>query len=302
MNIPWTLENSFDNPTRFFSIKIRNVFPQNLKTTDSFEDFVKKNFFFSKNVLWTQRKQFWPPCPKKLPDSKHFPSKLLVPVIFLEGNGNVKQEDPLNECRKQFFKLGGRLSGGSPQSSWSKLEKKCKSEGFLQKTNFPRKVLLFKWNAPLTTFLNFCIKVAELPSYSRKTVKKLKKNIEKTVHSKITFGYIDCNCDEPVESFYRTPKRFSFNFRKKAWIFSKEKDNLTQSFSLTQHFLTKVRKVFDQYSKKVIICILQNSKFPQKISLVHVKSVLTILLKPLRPSYRNFSSQPKDGEKIHNFP
>ena len=98
-------------------------FPQSLKTTEKFEDFAGKKKFLQKSHLNAKSAVLTTMSTYFLPTSKHFPSKLLVTVNFLEGNGNVMQENPLNECRKQFFKPGGRLSGGSLQSFSSKLEK-----------------------------------------------------------------------------------------------------------------------------------------------------------------------------------
>ena len=111
----------------------------------------------------------------------------------------------------------------------------------------------------------FSANVAESSSHSRKTVNKLKKFIEKTVHSKNSFEHIKCSFDEPFESSYRTRKTFSLNFHRKPWIFSDDKNNLTQSFSLTQHFLTKVLEFFWSVLKKMQKFFLQNSNFPKKI-------------------------------------
>ena len=46
-------------------------------------------------------------------------------------------------------------------------------------------------------------------------------------------------------------------------FFFEEKDNLIENFSITENFLTKVRKIFDQYSKKLWKFFLQKSNFPE---------------------------------------
>ena len=56
-NIPWTLERSFDNPTRLLSPKIL-FFSQSLKNNWKFWRFYEKEKYFFKHVLWTQRKHF----------------------------------------------------------------------------------------------------------------------------------------------------------------------------------------------------------------------------------------------------
>ena len=135
--------------------------------------------------------------------------------------------------------------------SFIKTLKICKSKYFLQKTNFPRKVLCSSRMHFWQLLQNFCNSGAECSFHSRKTSKKLKRFIEKTVHSDISFGHIKCSFDEAAGSSYRTPKTFSLNFRRKTWFFSEEKSNLTQNFSLTLRFSTKVRKIPDHYSRKL---------------------------------------------------
>ena len=108
---PWTLENSFDNPTRLFSPKIRNVFlkvEKQLKTL----------------------KIFW---------NRKFPSKSVSRRKFSRKNDNVMQDDPLNECRKQFFKSGKTLSDRGVQSFSSKLEKIVKVSIFFKIQTFLEK-------------------------------------------------------------------------------------------------------------------------------------------------------------------
>ena len=181
----------------------------------------------------------------------NFPQIAFVGVIFLGEKDNDMKEDHLNECSKQFFNLGWRLSDRSPQSFSSKLEKFVKVSIFFRKQTFLEK---FCWSSKMhfwQLLLGFCANVAESSSHSRKTVKKLKKFIEKTVQSKISFEHIKCSFDEPFESSYRTRKTFSLNFHRKPWIFSDEKNLLTQSFSFTQLFLTKIWKFFDHYSKNM---------------------------------------------------
>ena len=123
--------------------------------------------------------------------------------------------------------------------SFIKTLKICKSNYFLQKTNFPRKVLCSSRMHFWQLLQSFCASGAEWSFHSRKTSKKLKRFLEKTVQSKISFGHIKCRFNEPAGSSYRTPKTFSLNFRRKIWIFSAEKYKLTQSFSITQPFCQK---------------------------------------------------------------
>ena len=126
-----------------------------------------------------------------------------------------------------------------------KTRKTSKGKYYLQDTNFPQKTCSSR---TFPKFLRQCWRMfCSQSEHSDETQNFL----EETVQSNISFGHIKCSFDEPGGSFYRTPKTFSLNFRWKTWIFSEENINHTQIFSLTQHFLTKVRKVFDQYSKKL---------------------------------------------------
>ena len=85
-----------------------------------------------KTVLTTMSKNF-----HKSPNN--FPQIPFVRVNLLEENDNDIKEDHLNECRKQFFKLGWRLSDRSPQSFSSKLEKFVKVNIFFRKHTFLEK-------------------------------------------------------------------------------------------------------------------------------------------------------------------
>ena len=143
--------------------------------------------------------------------------------------------------------------------------KNCKSEKFFQKTNFPRKVLLFKKNSPLTSFLWFLRQCCRMFFPQSENSEETQKVHEKNVQSKISFGHIKCSSDEPAESSYRTPQTFFLNFRRMTWNFSDKKDKLTQYFSLTQHFLTKFRKFFHQYSENCKSFFFKNQIFHKKL-------------------------------------
>ena len=151
-----------------------------------------------------------------------FPQSLLKGVNFLQENDNFFQEDPLNECRKQFFKSGKTLYDRRPHSFSSKLEKFVKVNFFFRKRTFLEKFCCSSKMHFGQLLLNFCANVADFSADSQKTVTKLKKVIEKTVQSKISFGQIKCSFNEPAESSYRTPKTFSLKFRRKTWNFSHE--------------------------------------------------------------------------------
>ena len=97
-------------------------------------------------------------------------------------------------------------------------------------------------------FLSFCANVAKCSSHRRKTVKKLKKFTDKTVHSKISFGHIKCSFDEPADSSYRTPKTPPSTSVGRH-VFFEEKDNPTENISITPGFLTKVRKLLEKIAK-----------------------------------------------------
>ena len=249
---PLDFWKKFRQPNKIIIAKNPKCFPQSLKNKWKFWRFCEKENYFFKHVLWTKRKQFWPPCQKifiKIPNN--FPQIPFVGVTLLEENDNDIRKDHLDECRKQFFKLGWRLCDRSPQSFSSKLEKFVKVNIFFRKHTFFEKFFCSSKMHFWQLLLSFCAKVAESSPHSRKTVKKLNKFIEKTVHSKNSFEHLKCSFDEPFESSYRTRKTFSLNFHRKPWIFSDEKNNLTHSFSFTQLFLTKIRKFFDHYSKKM---------------------------------------------------
>ena len=109
--------------------------------------------------------------------------------------------------------------------------------------------------------------------------------IQKQVHSKISLGHIKCSFDEPAESSYRTPKTFFLNFGRTTWIFSEEKINLTRNFSLTRLFLTKVRKHFDQFSKK-LWKFFRKSDFPQK-PFVHINCSCDNFFEAFSPKSQN---------------
>ena len=262
--IPWKIENSFDKPTRIFSPKVRYVFLTVWKELKIPKILWKRKVFLQKWPLDTKKTVLTTMSIKfeKIPNFFH--QSPLVSVNFLEQNDNVMPEDPLSECRKQFSKSGGTLSYGSPQRFSSKLEKIVKVNIFFRNQTFLEKYFV----QVECTFDNFSKKffglVADCSAHCRKTAKKLKKFIQKTVQSKLSFRHKNCSFYEPAESSYRTPKTFSLKFRSKTWVFSEEKDYLTQNSSPTQHFLTKVRKFFDQYSKKMWKIFLQKSNFQQK--------------------------------------
>ena len=91
------------------------------------------------------------------------------------------QEDRLNQCRKQFLKSGRILSGRSPQSFSSKLEKIVKVNFFLRKQSFLEKFCCSSRMHFWHLLWSFCGNVVDFSAHSRKTVTKLKKFIEKTV-------------------------------------------------------------------------------------------------------------------------
>ena len=138
-NIPWTLENSFDNPTRLLSPKIGNVFLKVWKQLKILKSLWKRKIFLrkcsmdtKKTVLTTMLKKFY-----KIPNL--FPQNPLVGVNFLDKNDNVMPEDPLEDCREQFFKSGGTPSDRSLQSFSSKLQKFVKVSIFFRKQTFLEK-------------------------------------------------------------------------------------------------------------------------------------------------------------------
>ena len=102
----------------------------------------KRNLFLQKcpldtkkTVLTTMSKKFYK-IPNILPQSP------LVGVNFLKEIDNVMQEDPLNGCRKIFFKQGGTLYDRCPQSFSSKLEKIVKVNNFFRKQTFLKKFVV----------------------------------------------------------------------------------------------------------------------------------------------------------------
>ena len=115
-----------------------------------------------------------------------------------------------------------------------------------------------------------------------------KQFIKKTVQSKSSIGHIKFSFNEPAERFYRTPKTFSVNFRRKTWIFSEEKNNPTQNFSVTQHFLTKFRNIFHQYSENCKSFSFKNQIFQEKLLYTKI-AVLTSFLEIQRQNARIFS-------------
>ena len=122
----------FRQPNKIIFAKNPKCFPQSRKTTESFEDFVKKKIISPqmssghKNaVLTTTSKNIY-----KIPNIS--PQSPLVGVNFLDKNDIVMQKVPLNGCRKQFFKSGGTLSDRCPQNFWSKLGKIVKVNIFFR--------------------------------------------------------------------------------------------------------------------------------------------------------------------------
>ena len=110
------------------------------------------------------------------------------------------QEDPLNKCQKQFLKPNGMFFDKNPQSFCSKPKKNSKSIIFLQKTNFPRKFLLYKLTAVLTNFLKPLASLLQNIFLTAQKQKETQKTRRKTVHSKIYSGHKECSFDEPVEN------------------------------------------------------------------------------------------------------
>ena len=266
-NIPWTLENSFDNPTRLFSPKIRNVFLKTWKQLKVLKILLKRKVFLqkcpldtTKTVLTTMSKNIY-----KIPNI--FPQSPLVGVNFLEEKDIVMQKDPMNGCRKQFFKSGGTLSDRCPQIFSSKLEKFVKAKFFFRKQTFLEKYCCSSRMHFWQLLWRFCANVADFSADSPKTVKKLKKIIEKTDRSKFSFGQIKCSLNEPVGSSYRPQKSFSFNFRRKTWILSQEKNNLTHNFSITQHFCQKSQKFWSVLEK--IVKVFSKIKFSTEFFCTH---------------------------------
>ena len=240
----------FWQPNKIIFAKNPKCFPQSLKTTEILKILRERKVFLQKCPLDT-RKTVLTTMSKNIHRIPNiFPQSPLVGVNFLEKNDNVMQEDPLNGCRKQFFNPGGTFSDICSQSFSSKLEKIVKGHNFFRKQTFPQKNCCSNRMRLWQLSQSFWANNEECSVHSRKTVTKLKKFIEKTVQSKISFGHIKCSFNEPAGSSYRTPKTLSLNFRRKIRIFSEEKYNLTQSFSITQHFCQS-RKIFDQYSKKL---------------------------------------------------
>ena len=177
-NIPWTLENSFDNPTRLISPKIRIVFLKDWKQLKVLKTLWKRKIFLQKcpldtkkTVLTTMSKSFY----KFL---KVFPQSPLVGVNFLEEKDHVIQEDPLNECRKQFFKWGGTLSDRSPQSFSSELEKFVKEKIFFRKQTFLEKFCCSSRMHFWQLLWSSCANFAKFSAHSWKTLTKLKKFIK----------------------------------------------------------------------------------------------------------------------------
>ena len=242
--IPWTLESSFGNPTRLLSPKIRNDFLKVWKQLKILKSLWKRKIFLRKCSMDTKKTVLTNMSKKFYKTPKLFPQNPLVGVNFLEENDNVMPEDPLKDCREQFFKSGRTPSDRSSQSFSLKLEKILKMNFFFRKHTFLEKFCCSSKMHFWQLLLGFCANVAECSSHSRKTAKKLKKFIEKTVHSTISFGHTKCSFDEPAESSYRTPKTFSFKFRRKTWIFSHEKNNLTHKFFSYSIFFDKNLEIF----------------------------------------------------------
>ena len=178
-------------------------------------------------------------------------------------------EGPPNECREQFSKSGRTPSDRSSQSFSSKLEKILKVNIFFRKHTFLEKFSCSSKMHFWQLLLGFCANVAECSSHSRKTAKKLKKFIEKTVHSTISFGHTKCSFDEPAESSYRTPKTFSLKFRRKKWIFSQEKNNLTHKFFSYSTFFDKNLEFFWSLLKKNVKIFPSKIKFSKNFFCTH---------------------------------
>ena len=198
--------------------------------------FCEKNFFLQKCPLDTKKTVFTTMSKNFYKISNLFHQSQFVGVNFLEENDNVMQEDPLNECGKQFFKPCGRLSDRNPQSFTSNLEKTAKVIIFFKKHTFLEKFCCSSRRHFWQLLQSFCANVADSSVHSQKKVSKLEKIIEKTVQSKISFGHIKCSFDEPAESSYRTPNTFSLKFRWKTWVFFRGKKALLKIFSDSTFF------------------------------------------------------------------
>ena len=107
---PWTLENSFDNPTRLFSPKDRNVLLKVWNQLKNLKVLWKRNLILQKCPMDTRKTIFTTMSKNIYKTPNIFPQSPLVGVNFLEKNDNVMQEDPLNGCRKQFSNPGGTFS------------------------------------------------------------------------------------------------------------------------------------------------------------------------------------------------
>ena len=232
--------------------------------------------------------------------SNIFPQSPLVGVNFLEENDNFTQEDPLNECRKQFFKAGGRLSGRILQSFSSKLEKIVKVIIFFRNQTFLKKFCCSSRMHFWQLLWNFCVNVAEISAHSRKTVKRLKKFIEKTDRSKFSFGHIKCSFNEVCARSPKVKEQFKeFVFKnqlfqkyppdtwKQFWQpnqinSAKSAKWLPQSLKTTEHFQDFVKK----------------KKLSSKMSSEHKENSFDHHVKNFLEISKNFSSKSVSRRKF----
>ena len=235
----------FRQPNKIIFNKNPKCFPQNLKTTESFEDFVKKKIFLHKCPLDTKNAVLTTMSKKIYRTSNNFLQSSLVSVNFLEGNYKVMQEDRLNQCRKQFFKSGRILSGRSLQSFSSILEKTVKVKFFLRKQTFIEKFCCSSRKHIWHFLWSFCGNVVDFSAHSWKTVTKLKKFIEKSVLYKFI------------------KKKIIFN----KIIFAKKPKCFPQSLKTTESF--------EDFEKKKIICAQMSSGHKENSFDHHVKKIFT---------------------------
>ena len=148
-------------------------------------------------------------------------------------------EDPLKDCKEQFFKSGRTPSDRSLQSFSSKLEKIIKKWIFSSENKLSSKSLLVKWNALLTISLHFLRQCCRMFFPQLENSEETQMFLEKTVQPKNSFGHIKCSYDEPAKSSYRTSNTFSLKFRWKTRVFFRgKKEPYSKLFSYST-FLDK---------------------------------------------------------------
>ena len=207
-------------------------------------------------------------------------------------------EDPLNECREQFFHSDGMPSDRSLQSFSSKLEKFLKVNIFFRKQTFLEKFV----DQVESTFDNFSKLFAPMLQNVLPTVGKQWRNSNVPRKNSSTKELIRTH----KVQLWRTCQKFLPNIKyllpqiplEDKSFFPRKKRALLKTFLLLNIFRQKSGKFLISTRKNCKSFFFKNQIF-HKVFFVHMNCILTLFLKPLRQSARIFSSQPEDGEKTH---